>query len=109
MNQKLLFPQVNAFPARARRDDPATSHRAADRVNETGTAITHRQRIMNTLEHQTGLTCAEIARKSGLSYHQVQRRMRELQDMGFCSTIGQRNRQRVWTEVRGQPEKIFNK
>lgn len=81
----------------ARATDPVTSHQAADEANKLNLVQSHQSRIMAVLEQAVQhLTPREIAAKSGLSYHQVQRRIGELQKKGEIRSMGIRDRMRVW-------------
>lgn len=59
----------------ARATDPGTSHQAASRA--TDIAVSHRNIIAAALR-QAPATPKEIAAATGLEYHAVQRRMKEL-------------------------------
>lgn len=73
MNEQLDL----TLPApRARRTDPATSHRAAERANTFSPS--HGERIVQTLREHGPLTPKQIAHRSGIDYVAVQRRMTEL-------------------------------
>lgn len=86
--------------ARARRNDPETSHLAATEINANGTAHDHRNIIAAYLKTNPGQTNAEIAEGSGLDYCQVHKRMKELEAMNlvirgdkrYCTTEGRTTR-----------------
>lgn len=105
MNQLNFFDRPR-FP-RARRTDPASSHRAAAEIESTGRASKHCAVILEALEHRPGCTCREIAVVCGLEYPQVSKRLKELVTMGrlrcaewhegipVCTVIG-RGVNRYW-------------
>lgn len=77
MNQPDLF---SAATPRARRTDPAQSHRAAARaVRFSGT---HRERILAALKLWGPKTAHELEPFTGLNYVQIDRRMHELVKAG---------------------------
>lgn len=81
----------------ARSNDPLTSHRAADAMNRVGLVQNHHAKILAVLSQAVqNLTPKEIAYKSGLEYHQVQRRMKELEGKGAVGWDGIRDGQRCW-------------
>ena len=83
MIQTSLFDDPPKATARARRDDPETSHIAAAEVEINGTASAHRNVIVEYLRINPGQTNAEIAEGSGLQYCQIHKRMSELERMNL--------------------------
>ncbi len=77
-----------AIEFHARRTDPSTSHRAAERVKEF--AGEHHKLILAALNRQDGLTPYQIADASGLDYVAVQRRVSELARAGQIVADGER-------------------
>lgn len=77
---------------RARRRDPKTSHKAAERAKVF--APTHAQRIVAVLRHGC-FTAAEIADESGLTVVQVCRRLPEIPEAK--PTDEERQGFRVWS------------
>ena len=77
---------------RARRRDPQTSHKAAERAKVF--APTHAQRIFDVLA-RGDFTAAEIADESGLTVVQVCRRLPEIPDAK--PTDKERDGYRVWS------------
>lgn len=77
---------------RARRRDPQTSHKAAERAKVF--APTHGQRIVAVLRHGD-FTAAEIADESGLTVVQVCRRLPEISEAK--PTDEERQGYRVWS------------
>lgn len=73
-------------PARSRRNDPATSQRAASKVRQFETG--HFSLILDALIGNPG-TAKEIAQRSGLDYVAVARRMNELQQAGKVYLSGE--------------------
>lgn len=85
----------------ARKNDPVTSHAAADAVNETNMLSQHHQVILEVLRHSgESLTPREIADRCYLTYYQVQRRMKELEGKGLVGWDGKRDGQRVWRLIK---------
>ena len=74
---------VQPIVARARANDPETSHIAATEVENNGTASAHRNIIAAYLRSNPGKTNAEIAEGSGLDYARVHKRMSELERMNL--------------------------
>jgi hypothetical protein len=68
--------------AKARKADPATSHRAAAQVESSGTAAAHREKIVAALRAVDGQTSDEIANLAGLDRVAAARRMKELETAG---------------------------
>lgn len=64
---------------RARRDDPETSHEAADWVRRSGVLRGHQQLVLGAVRKHPGATYLEIATASGLDRHAVARRLKELE------------------------------
>lgn len=98
-------PAGGAPGPRASGGDPATSHQAARRAQETGMALGHADRIVAVLRDAgRGLTAGEIAKAGGFRDHvQVDRRRHEMVKAGLivpgaearaCSVMG--TRQLVW-------------
>lgn len=67
-------------PVRARRTDPATSHAAA--ANAQRFAASHAGRILAALDKLGSATAHEVAKETGLSVVQVDRRRHELVKSG---------------------------
>lgn len=68
---------------RARSTDPVTSHLAAAHAERF--IGNHRDRILKALEHPG--TAYDIAERSGLEYHAVQRRLKELERDGQAERL----------------------
>lgn len=64
---------------RSRRDDPNTSHEAADAIRRSGALHAHQQIVLETVRNHPGATYVEIAGYSGLERHAVARRLKELE------------------------------
>ena len=73
-------------PPLARTDDPQTSKDAAERCREFKGK--HIQRILDCLRTEGSRIPAEIARRTGLDYHAVQRRTKEMRDKGLIERTG---------------------
>ena len=85
---------MNFEPVRARRTDPATSQRAASKVERFASG--HFAKILVALgELKTG-TYREIAFAAGLEPVAVSRRMRELETADKIARIGERDGFTVW-------------
>lgn len=85
-----------ALEPRARATDPATSHHAATRAKAF--AWSHRDRILGALWRP--MIPPEIARLTGLSIVQVDRRRKELLEAGDVTLTGQeRDGFEEWTRV----------
>ena len=91
---KTLFDPI----ALARNSDPSTSHDAAERVENSGKASCHRNRILRGVKDHPGLTGAELGREINLSQAQVGRRINELRDAGLIRY----GEPRMCREVHGQ-------
>lgn len=74
---------VQPIVARARANDPETSHLAAEQIEAAGTASAHRNIIVEYLKQHPGKTNAEIAEGSGLDYARVHKRMAEAERMNL--------------------------
>lgn len=66
---------------RSRRDDPSTSHEAADWVRRSGVLRGHQLLVLETVRKRPGSTYVEIAEACGLDRHAVARRLKELEPM----------------------------
>lgn len=72
-------------PIRARRTDPATSHRAAaDSVRFAGS---HAGRILESLKQHGAQSPKELERRIGLSVVQIDRRACELRRAGLIEVV----------------------
>lgn len=103
LHQQSLFDGgdlVQPIVARARANDPETSHLAATEVTANGTIHRHGQLIIAYLKTNPGQTNGEIAEGSGLDYARVHKRMKELEELNlairgekrYCTTDGRRTR-----------------
>ena len=72
-----------------RNTDPETSRLAAEKFVAEGKNASHERNILGYLFRQ-GLSrnCAEIANGTGLEYHAVSRRMKELETRGLIKRAG---------------------
>lgn len=73
---QLTFPSLNICPARARKTDPETSHRAADRAESM--AVRDCAKIVRALEQGPG-TIYTIGERCGLHPVAVARRLPEME------------------------------
>ena len=92
MNQLCLTLEPPKAHTRARRTDPITSHKAAERAKVF--APSHAQRIVAVLERGC-FTAAEIADESGLTVVQVCRRLPEISEAKPMNE--ERQGYRVWS------------
>ena len=74
---------MSEMKARARRDDPSTSHEAAERVETLGRAGSQRRKVYDFVVLQPGRTSGEIAAALGVDRYTPSRRLPELRDGGF--------------------------
>lgn len=81
--------------ARARRQDPATSHEAAQTVEADGTAATQRQACVEEVMSHEGRTSMEIARDSGMDRYVVARRLGEMRNSDSPQVYAPEHRARV--------------
>jgi len=79
MTQLTLFDHPTAS---ARNSDPESSHDAARYVESSGVAEIARQRILEALGKEDGMTGHEIAFATGMTEPQVMRRMKEIETGG---------------------------
>lgn len=82
-------------PVRSRRSDPATSQRAAAKVERF--AGGHFAKILGALADLKTGTYREIAFAAGLEPVAVARRLRELETAGKIARFGERDGFTVWT------------
>jgi len=68
--------------ARARSNDPATSHAAACEIERSGRANAQRSACLAEVQKNPGKTAAEIAAAIGLERHAPSRRLPELRGAG---------------------------
>jgi DNA-binding MarR family transcriptional regulator len=86
---------LNITPVRSRRTDPATSVRAGEKAQTF--APRHIALIWNALREHGPMTPREIAKVTGLDYHAVQRRGKELESKGLIVRgVDERHGMRVW-------------
>lgn len=71
---------------RARRNDAATSHEAAEKVTKSGTAAAHCELCLAAVRLEPGLTAVEIAKRIGIDRHAASRRLPELKGKGLVRT-----------------------
>lgn len=81
-------------PVRARRTDPATSQRAASKVERFASG--HFAKILAGLAPFTCATYREIACEAGLEPVAVARRLRELETAGMIQRAGETNGFTLW-------------
>lgn len=66
----------------AARNDPETSHQAAEEMVQTGRLAFQHKQTLEALRKFPGLTSEELSYKSGLDYHAVARRLPDLEKLG---------------------------
>lgn len=74
---------MDSMKARARREDPATSHEAAEGVEASGKANDQRSLCLERVRRYPGETAAEIAAALHIERHIPSRRLPELRDAGL--------------------------
>lgn len=67
----------------ARRNDPSTSHEAAEHITKTGARASQQRAVLALVEQWPGHTSAELAAKSTLDRWTVARRLPELRAVYF--------------------------
>ena len=72
-------------PTVARHDGPETSHRAAQRLNESRAVRTQREIVLAALIRNPGSTAAEIAELTGMKRHDPSRRLPEMRKAGLVT------------------------
>ncbi len=77
MLQQTLFTDT----PRSRRNDPVTSHIAAERIKASGRLANHQNLIAQAIRRRPGMTYTEIAEFTGLERHAVGRRLKELEPL----------------------------
>lgn len=98
MKQRSLFPDTNPKArARARRRDVDTSHEAAGRAEETGSADNQRNRVLAYLRKNAGesFTSHEIANALGMQRQQPARRLPELLELRLVVRLDEKRKCRV--------------
>lgn len=72
--------------ARSRNTDPVSSKLAAEYVEKSGKAETHRELCFAEVLANPGQTCGEIAKSIGLDRVAAARRLPELREMGLIES-----------------------
>lgn len=72
---------MNIQTPATRRNDPATSYQAEQRMNITKKRVTHQRIISDFVESHPGFTAAEIGEKTGLGQHECSRRLPEIEGL----------------------------
>ena len=83
------------FQALARRNDPATSHEAAQRVCGQELAL----RVLESLQTHGCATSHELAARLGLSLVTVSPRLKPLETFGKVQRVGRSQGRTVWAAV----------
>lgn len=91
---RMTPPGRKAAPPRSRRSDPATSQRAAAKVDRF--AGGHFAKILSALRCLEDANYREIASEAGLEPVAVARRMREIEQAGKIVRHGERDGFTVW-------------
>ncbi|MEN6336676.1 MAG: helix-turn-helix domain-containing protein [Phycisphaerales bacterium] len=104
--------QLNLFnqPLPVRLTDPETSHIAATQHRRK--ASENCNRILNVVLAHPGLTAAEISVRCGIEYHEVSRRLSDLEKKKHQAEPGEKRRDsitgnpmRTWFGVGRKPER----
>jgi len=85
------------FQPRVRRSDPETSYKAAEKAKSFSGK--HRAAIYGCLKDFGPMTPSEISEKTGLDYHAVQRRGREMEEGKLIIRYGERDGQKIWEAI----------
>jgi len=72
----------------ARTSDPVTSKQAANEVTASGRRQSQKERLLETVQRVPGATAGSLARYSGMTMHQVSRRLAELRAEGKVHNDG---------------------
>lgn len=70
-------------PTRARRDDPESSHRAADQAERSGRIGRQLEAALAAVRERPGLTSLELAEATGIDRYTLARRLPELARRGL--------------------------
>ena len=89
MHQADLF-SMPPTPRLSRRNDPATSHTAAERLRASGKLNAQRQRVLDAPTRWPGSTAVELASHSGLDRYAVSRRLPDLAQAGLVRRMAPR-------------------
>jgi len=74
--------------ARARRVDPASSHAAAEDLEESGRAARQAALVLDLVRRWPGSTSKELAQRGGVDRYLVARRLPELAAAGEVERVG---------------------
>lgn len=104
-DQRTLFDGSDLLTARARKSDPITSHLAAEQIEESGDAESHRRILLAAVRQWPGKTCGELAHLVLMRREPCGKRLPELRRAGLvrngperiCSEQG--TRQMTWEPV----------
>lgn len=81
--------------AKARRDDPTTSHKAADELNKLDRLHYQQLRVLRALKANNGTTAKNLGRIMANTNPELvtwpHKRMRELESMGFVERFCHKN------------------
>jgi predicted HTH transcriptional regulator len=76
----MVQPSFNFEAPRSRRNDPASSRRAAEQLQKSGAADSQRQICFELVKKFPGRSSKELAQLSGLDRHMIAKRLPELRD-----------------------------
>ena len=88
----MTYPNIQT-PA-ARSTDPWTSHDAAEHVTKTGKRKSQGEQAFELIAEHPNCTCEELASFGVLTYHQIQRRTKELVTANRIESCSVRNNSR---------------
>lgn len=89
-----LYPLNKGKKARARKSDPNTSHKAAERTESLAETHLQRQSIKHAIYTLNGATAKEISRWTGIDYIAVGKRLSEIE--GIYRTDDELEGCKVW-------------
>jgi predicted HTH transcriptional regulator len=72
----------------ARKNDPGTSKRAAQRHTRSGERATQALRVLQVLKEHPGLTSRELAKVSGIAHEVMHKRLPDLRRNGLARKEG---------------------
>ena len=84
----MTYPNIQT-PA-AKRNDPWTSHDAAEHMTKTGKRNKQQQQVLDLIREHPNYTSEELAQFGPLTYHQIARRINELVTGGFIEPCSAR-------------------
>ena len=96
-------------PPRTHADDPATSHRAEERMRRGGKMARHRRRVLALVSVNPGRTASELAALDATDFWaaglyqrtcQIRKRLSDLHTAGEIRVVGSAGRESRWEVAR---------